>query len=305
MGGVTEAVDWRMVRALICAVALWGASAHLLAHAQSPAPPTAGVYAPMDAVPANISFDVVSFKRCPEGRFGTAKVDMPMTADYLAYHCEPLSRIIYFAYTGSLRSYTLESGYPPWVDNDRYEFIVKVAAEDFPAWQKLDLTARRVLIRKVLADTVKLKIRVDNSPKDIYALTATKKVKLTPYKDGDETKLPGGIVQTGRTFNWIHDDPSTGYMTIHLQGTTMANLAEILSVYMDRAVADHTNLTGPYIFALPLGGNKNMEPDSHLGGGEDAPTIEDGLEQLGLRLEPAKGPDERLVIDHIEKPEED
>ena len=42
-----------------------------------------------------------------------------------------------------------------------------------------------------------------------------------------------------------------------------------------------------------------------MGPGEDAPTLEDGLEQLGLRLEPAKGPVERLVIDHIEKPQED
>jgi uncharacterized protein (TIGR03435 family) len=47
-----------------------------------------------------------------------------------------------------------------------------------------------------------------------------------------------------------------------------------------------------------------MEVDSHLGG-EDGPTIQDGLEQLGLRLEPAKGPVERLVIDHIEEPEVD
>jgi uncharacterized protein (TIGR03435 family) len=46
-----------------------------------------------------------------------------------------------------------------------------------------------------------------------------------------------------------------------------------------------------------------MEPDSHMGD-ENAPTIEDGVEQLGLRLEPAKGPVERLMIDHIERPEE-
>jgi uncharacterized protein (TIGR03435 family) len=251
----------------------------------------------MDAMPANISFDVVSFKRCPEDKFGTSKVDMPMTADYLAYHCESLSRIIYFAYYGSVKVYSVDSGYPRWVDDDRYEFIAKVAAEDYAAWQKLDLIARRVLIRKVLADTVKLKIRVDNSPKAIYALTPMKKLNLTPYKDGDETKLPDGVVQTGRTFNWIGT-------TIHFQAFNMADLAAVLSVQTDRVVADHTNLTGRYTFALPLFG-MNLEPDSRMGPGEDAPTLEDGLEQLGLQLKPAKGPVERLVIDHIEKPEED
>ncbi len=37
---------------------------------------------------------------------------MPMTADYLAYHCEPLSRIIYFAYYGAVKVYNLDGPYP-------------------------------------------------------------------------------------------------------------------------------------------------------------------------------------------------
>jgi len=279
----------------MCAV-LWGATAHPLARAQSSVPLVVVVPQPLDAVPPKIAFDVISFKRCPPDKYGNTKVDMPMTADYLAYHCESLSRIIYFAYNGSIKSYSLDSGYPKWVDEIRYEFIVKVAPEDFAAWQNLDLAARRLAIRKVLADTVKLKIRVDNSPKAIYALTATKKVKLTPYKPGDQAKLPDGRIQDGRSHEWI------GY-TSYFQAFTMADLAEILTANMDRVVADHTNLTGPFTFVMPFGGG-NMQPDTHMGG-EDAPTLEDGLEQLGLRLEPAKGPVERLVIDHIEQPEVD
>jgi uncharacterized protein (TIGR03435 family) len=247
-------------------------------------------------VPPKINFDIVSFKLCPPDKYGTTKVDMPMTADYLAYHCESLSRIIYFAYYGSVKVYNLDGPYPKWVDDDRYEFIVKVAPEDFAAWQKLNLPARRLVIRTVLTDTVKLKLRVDNSPKSIYALTATKKVNLKPYKPGDQTKLPDGRVQDGRKHDWI------GY-TSYFQAFTMADLAEILGANMDRTVADHTNLTGPYTFVLPFRGG-NMEPDTHLGG-EDGPTVKDGLEQLGLRLEPAKAPVERLAIDHIEKPEVD
>lgn len=277
-------------------IALCGAPAHPLAHAQSPTPSTTAAPAPLDAAIPRINFDVVSFKRCPPDKYGTTKVDMPLTADYLAYHCESLSRIIYFAYYGAIKVYKLDGPYPNWVDDDRYEFIAKVTPEDFPAWQKLNLPARRLVIRKVLADTVKLKLRVDYSPKAIYALTATKKVNLTPYKPGDQTKLPDGRVQDGRKHDWI------GY-TSYFQGFSMADLAEILSANMDRVVADRTNLTGPYSFVLPFGGS-NMEPDSHLGG-EDGPTIKDGLEQLGLRLEPAKAPVERLAVDHIEKPEED
>jgi uncharacterized protein (TIGR03435 family) len=267
------------------------------ARAQSSAPLNSVVDAPIDAVPPNINFDVISFKRCPPDKYGTTKVDMPMTADYLAYHCESLTRIISFAYRGSVKTYSLESGYPKWVDDDLYEFIVKVAPEDFAAWQKLDLTARRVALRKVLADAVKLKIRVDNSPKAIYALTAKKKVHLTKYKEGDQTKLPDGRVQHGTSHDWT-------VTTSYYQAFTMAALAEIFSNRMDRVVADHTNLTGQYTFVMPVFGGINMEPDTPIGPGEDAPTVEDVLEQLGLQLKPAKGPVERLVIDHIEKPEE-
>jgi uncharacterized protein (TIGR03435 family) len=278
---------------LICAALLLSA-AHPLA-GQSPPQLTIVTPAPLDAVPPKINFDIVSFKRCPPDKFGTTKVDMPMTADYIAYHCESLARIIYFAYNGSIKVYSVDS-YPKWVEDDRYEFIAKVAPEDFAAWQQLDLAARRLLIRKVLADTVKLKIHVDNSPKAIYALTATKKVNLTPYKEGDQTTLPDGHVLTGRSYEWIG-------LTAHFQAYTMADLAEVMSNDMDRLVADHTNLPGRYTFALPLAG-QDMEPDSHMFD-ENAPTLEDGVEALGLRLVPTKAPVERLVIDHIEKPDED
>jgi uncharacterized protein (TIGR03435 family) len=255
--------------------------------------------APMDAVPANIGFDVVSFKRCPDGKFGTTKVDMPLQADYLAYHCESLARIVYFAYNGSIKVYSVEKGYPAWVNSDRYEFVVKVAPEDIPAWQKLDLPGRRVLIRKVLADTVKLKIHVETSPKAIYVLTAAKNVKLTVFKPGDAARLPDGRVQDGRAADWVG-------ITAHFQAFTMPDLAEVLSLHLDRVVVDRTNLTERYTFELPLIPGDGIDPAMAMHvNGEEFPSTSDGLYQLGLRLETAKGPVERLVIDHIERPEED
>jgi uncharacterized protein (TIGR03435 family) len=103
-------------------------------------------------------------------------------------------------------------------------------------------------------------------------------------------------LQDGRTHDWI------GVMS-YFQAFTMPDLATIMSANMDRVVADHTNLPGKFTFSLPFTGG-NMQPDSHLGG-PDGPTLEDGLEQLGLKLAPAKAPVERLTIDHIEKPQVD
>ena len=254
---------------------------------------------PLDTKPANINFDVVSFKRCPEGKFGTTKVDMPLDADYLAYHCENMVRMIYLAYLGAIPVYSLAPTYPKWVDANRYEFVAKVAPEDVAKWKQLSLSERRVLIRKVLAERAKLQIHVDDSRQSIYALTVSKNLKLKEYKAGDQRTLPSGVVQVGRSIEWVK---WTGYF----QNVSMADLAEVLSLHLDRLVVDRTNLNGRYTFELPLIPGRDIDPGAAISlvDGE-VPPVFDGLNRLGLRLDSTTGPVERMMIDHIEPPEED
>ncbi len=108
-----------------------------------------------------IHFDGVSFKRC--AGVGSSEVDLPTNGDYVAYHCQPVSRIIYFAYTGAT-AFNL-SGYPSWVETDLYDFEAKVAEEDIASWQEMGLNARRAAVRGMLAEELKLKIHVDTTPK--------------------------------------------------------------------------------------------------------------------------------------------
>jgi len=110
-----------------------------------------------------IHFDVVSFKRCAS--VGSSEVDLPTDGDYLAYHCQPVSRIIYFAYAGATAFHFILSGYPSWVETDLYDFEAKVAEEDIATWQETDLNTRRVAVRGMLAEELKLKIHVDTTPK--------------------------------------------------------------------------------------------------------------------------------------------
>jgi uncharacterized protein (TIGR03435 family) len=84
----------------------------------------------------------------------------------------------------------------------------------------------------------------------------------------------------------------------------------ILSSIVDRPVVDKTGLTGYYDLALPSSSLRRPPPPP--GGASqplDAPSppLDDesifaALEALGLRLEPAKGHVETLVIDHVERP---
>ena len=82
---------------------------------------------------------------------------------------------------------------------------------------------------------------------------------------------------------------------------SMKTLAEILASDLKRPVRDRTGLTGEFAFTL--------EWTVGLGESDAGPSSRPSLftavqEQLGLRLESARGPVEVLVIDRVEKPSE-
>jgi uncharacterized protein (TIGR03435 family) len=86
---------------------------------------------------------------------------------------------------------------------------------------------------------------------------------------------------------------------MHMSSATMAKFVENISASLDRPVTDNTQLEGLYSFTL------NWVPENNRPIADDAsagPSIFAALqEQLGLKLEPVKGPVEILVIDKAEK----
>ena len=91
----------------------------------------------------------------------------------------------------------------------------------------------------------------------------------------------------------------------------MAQFADgILAHEVGRTVLNRTGLNGVYDLTLtwvpdhqsknPLAGDEN---DVRVSVADTGPSIYNALpDQLGLKLVPAKGPVDILVIDHIEKP---
>ena len=67
---------------------------------------------------------------------------------------------------------------------------------------------------------------------------------------------------------------------------------------MGRAVYDGTGLTAKYDFTLNFANEgRGQQPEF-----DAAPDVRVAVqEQLGLRLEPGKGPVDVIVVDHIEK----
>jgi uncharacterized protein (TIGR03435 family) len=76
---------------------------------------------------------------------------------------------------------------------------------------------------------------------------------------------------------------------------------------MDRPVIDRTGIDGIFNFHVEFTADESTPNlfDPYRPASDPGPSIFTAvLEQLGLKLEPAKGPRDFLVIDHVERPTE-
>jgi uncharacterized protein (TIGR03435 family) len=241
----------------------------------------------------DIHFDVVTFQRCADAA-GPNKVDMPEGSDYVSYRCQAVFRMLTFAYAGG-DEFNL-TGYPSWVTTDLYDMQAKVAPEDVETWQKMGLSARKLAVRKLLAEQLKMKVKVNSTPKPVYTLqVAESGAKLKPYAAGQQETLPNGLVLNGRDMTWVG-------RIAYFQDTSMAALVDSLNAHLDRPVVNQTGLEGSYDFSLPLPHGSGTSADTNMTDG--MPSIAEALAELGLKLEPDKTFVDGLVVQHIERPAE-
>ena len=105
-------------------------------------------------------------------------------------------------------------------------------------------------------------------------------------------------------------------IAVTADGSTVEAFGNLLSLALDRPVVDKTGITGKFDIRLEFGIDEvtpRFKADGDMGrlwppdstdGPAGASIFTAIQEQLGLKLEPAKGPGEFLVIDHVEKPTE-
>jgi uncharacterized protein (TIGR03435 family) len=247
---------------------------------------------PLGADGKPLTFDIISFRRT-ETR-GSQRVDMPDQGDSLGYKGQPIGRILYFAYTAIGQKI---EGAPDWVNTELYDFQAKVAAEDIAIWQKTDLQARRLMVRKVLEDYTKLKMHPIDKAEPIYELVvAPGGPKLKEHVDGENKKFPDGSVVIGTDTHW------TSPVEAYFQAATMRGLAEALSAHhtVERDVIDKTGLTAKYDFTLPVPYSP-MSPE--MLEQFNALSIFSEVQKLGLKLVPGKAISPGIVVDHIERPD--
>lgn len=215
-----------------------------------------------------LSFEVASIRPSnPEHRGAQTFFPGP---DRFTAMTATLKDLVMFAY--DVRTFQVVGG-PQWCDSEPYDVTAK--ADGAPGPEKL-----RLMIQALLADRFGLKLRPETRVQPIYELVIGN--KGTNLK---EVAGPGRGIRLGKG-------------ELHAYGVPMATLANVLSTYLGRRVVDRTKLTGSYDFTL------TWAPDDEIGNDNQASVFAAIQEQLGLRLAPAKGPVNVLVIEKAEHPSE-
>ncbi|WP_047492535.1 M56 family metallopeptidase [Terriglobus sp. TAA 43] len=210
----------------------------------------------------------------------------------------------YVPQTGGASAYSDKEviGLPGWAysDDARYNISAKVDEADLADWHDpvKQPEMLQAMLQSMLADRLKLVVHREMKNAQVYLLTVDKdgpKFKESNPAEAHAGAHPfpgGGMLSMAR---------SEGEISIHFFGITIAQLTHSLSA--DWQVQDRTGLSGKYDITLRKPIASSVSPDGLQQAPEEA-SPGSLAQQIGLKLVPAKGKVETLVIDHIERPSE-
>ena len=247
----------------------------------------------------------------PGGRFSTCSQLRFIITD--AYQMDPFSGL---------------TGVPGWSDETLYKIEAK--AEGNP-----DKAQMRLMVQSLLEGRFKLKMHRETQERPVYLLVTAKDgpklqqakdargnpiVTLPPPEQDPGKKRVAGMRKTySSQAEMIAEIPPGSYFIMGSRGgqelngkaMSMNELATALySLAGRRKVIDRTGLTGLYDIQVRFADPYNPPSPPELTSGvpvaePSAPTIFKALqEQLGLKLEEDKAPQDHFVIDSVEKPSE-
>jgi uncharacterized protein (TIGR03435 family) len=206
----------------------------------------------------------------------------------------PLRKIVTYAY--QIRDFQLK-GAPSWIDTERYDISAKTLHGD-TASAPADPSSSADDQRRTRAERVRERLR---------SLLADRFDLVAHHEKKEQTVLVLTVLKNGPKLRVVSTPGERQGVSVNdgrLQGfaAPIALLAIQLSSATGQVVEDRTGLTEKYDFVLTW--TPDMEPPGSEHVDQPAgPTIFTALkEQLGLRLDAAKGRVDVLVVDHIERP---
>lgn len=232
-----------------------------------------------NTTPKPPAYDVVSIK---PNKSGSSSLDIDTSNHTYSATNISLKKLLENAY--DIKE-DLISGVSGPVASARFDIEAKIVEPDADALKKLSAREQGAMLLPFLMERFQLKAHTETKTLPVYELIAIKSGPKFKQSAGDSTGNRGTSIHNRELT--AHDIPMTSF-------------ARTLEGQLHRTVIDKTGLTGSYDFTLrwsPEDGS-NAQTDS-------APSIFTALqEQLGLKLQSAKGPVETLVVDHAEMPSE-
>jgi bla regulator protein blaR1 len=237
-------------------------------------------------------FDVATIKPSDPG--SNAKLFQFMPGGELRTVGSTLRELIETAY--DVRQVQIQEG-PAWAARDRYDVTAKVVSEIEADPSTLGDAERRkwtdrlrLRTRVLLADRFKLVVHRETRELPVYTLNIDKN-GLKAYGLKESTSYRGISLRNGSM---------TGV------GAAMVVLVSYLANVLQRPVIDRTGLIGRYDFTMKWTPEQTTPAPAApaLESSEPSSVFTALREQLGLRLDSARGPVEVLVIDRAEKPSE-
>jgi uncharacterized protein (TIGR03435 family) len=225
-------------------------------------------------------YDIVSIKRnaSGEGNFGMRFGDDGLNATNIS-----LRSLIQFAY--DIKPDFI-AGLSGPVDSARFDVKAKAVPQDGSS-PKLTYDQIVAMVIPLLADRFHLKAHLESPIKPDYDLVVA--------KGGSKIKLSQDEIKES---NWSNSFEGANKV-LTSKGARMPDLADALSNQVGRKVIDKTGLTGHTDITLKWSDEVAAAP-----GATNVDIFTAIEEQLGLKLQPSKGPVDILVIEHAEMPSE-
>ena len=278
--------------------------------------------------PDTRKFDVISIRPCesepptPPGQRSSQGGFPQASPGRFTIECGTVERMIgtaYVRYGEPLTNQAARIGDVEWLKNvpswlRSEKFTIEAKAEGTPD-QSVMLGP---MLRNLLEDRFQLKIHRETDQAPMYVMTVAQgglKITTDTCTKRDPANPP--TIEDLRAAT-AAGKPVCGSMNMGgtaelkrwtIGGATMKSFAGTLSTFMDHHVVDQTNVEGSFNIRLDFSLDEHVPgPDKRYGPptefpAPEGPNIFKALEQqLGLHLEPTKGPHGFLVIDRVERP---
>jgi len=228
-------------------------------------------------------------------------------------------------------------GGPSWMDSERWDIEAKFDCNG----RALSSEQIHQMVWSMLEDRFKLKAHKETREGQVYSLVVARdpaKIKLSddqtpiprqvasvlppcsPVPDAPANPAPLGLPtgQRGDPFDlnnpalvprgFVGFSFSPSEIILRGSGVPIARMVGALQRYFASPIIDKTNLTGVFDFTIRFSHSGLVNFDgmpfamSGIEAADPVPTLFTAIQELGLKLEPAKGPLEVLVVESVQKP---